>query len=169
MRLLASRAFVALCAALCAAQQPTGDPPLKISPVKTTVNIEGRPVEITASGAVSPFRSNPFLLTVNVDLADFQANITPILAAQFNRSDRCGELLSLDRGHPYARRACRHPYRLCALLPPELETALSIHSVHFENAGGAGRLWLIVGGELRLSAEQLRAAAQRMAAANGAK
>jgi hypothetical protein len=42
-------------------------------------------------------------------------------------------------------------------LPAEIGNAVSIESVQFAD-GGAGRLWLTIAGEARLSADQLRRA-----------
>jgi hypothetical protein len=44
---------------------------------------------------------------------------------------------------------------LKATLPAEMEKAITLQSIQFAD-GGAGRLWLTVGGEVRLSGEQLR-------------
>jgi hypothetical protein len=227
--------------ALCVAQEPSGAPTLKIPPVKTSLNLEGQPVGITAWGAVSRAPSGVFALSVTVDLSDFQAHLTPVLAAQLNRSDRCGERLSVERAilapaapagiltayvH-YERYGCmkalgkevvkklvggdatlevvltpsvaeggislaaqvrnvqadgslgellrsgqlgdsirqkiassvesavRKSADLKPMLPPQLETALTIRSARFED-GGDGRVWLTVAGQLDLSADQLR-------------
>ncbi|MEI9971691.1 MAG: hypothetical protein WDO73_06350 [Ignavibacteriota bacterium] len=43
-------------------------------------------------GTVSPAR-----LAATVDLSDFQDHLTPILAAQLNRSDKCGERLTVQK------------------------------------------------------------------------
>jgi hypothetical protein len=47
-------------------------------------------------------------------------------------------------------------------LPAELENAATIQTVQFAD-GGSGRLWLTIGGEVRLSAEQLRRVAKELA------
>lgn len=83
MRLLACVAFVTV----CLAQTDT----LKIPPVKTSLTLEGQPVAIGLWGTISSTR-----LEATIDLGDFQEHLTPILAAQLNRSERCGERLELQ-------------------------------------------------------------------------
>lgn len=100
MRLLTGLVF----AVVCLAQTGT----LKIPPLKSSLNLEGQPVVITVWASVSAA-----LLSATVDLGDFQEHLTPILAAQLNRSDRCGERLSVERA---------------ALAPTGLLTA----NVHYE-------------------------------------
>jgi hypothetical protein len=48
---------------------------------------------------------------------------------------------------------------LKATLPAQIGNAAAIQSVQFAD-GGAGRLWLIITGEVRLSPEQLRGVAK---------
>jgi hypothetical protein len=80
-------------AVVCLAQMDA----LKIPPLKSSLTLEGQPVAITVWGAVSPAPAGAFRLSATVDLGDFQEHLTPILAAQLNRSDRCGERLSVNR------------------------------------------------------------------------
>jgi len=94
---------------VCLAQTDT----LKFPPLKTSVTVEGQPVAITVWGAVSAAH-----LSATVDLGDFQEHLTPILAAQLNRSDKCGERLSVEK---------------VVLLPTGLLTA----NVHYERFGCA--------------------------------
>jgi hypothetical protein len=93
----------------CLAQPDT----LKIPPVKTSLALEGQAVALTLWGAISPAH-----LSATVDLGDFQDHLTPILAAQLNRSDKCGERLTVQKA---------------ALAPSGLLTA----NVHFERYGCA--------------------------------
>jgi hypothetical protein len=183
-----------------------------------------------------------------VDLGNFQENLTPVLAAQLNRSDRCGERLSVERATVapaapsavltayvhYERYACakafgkeivkrltggngvvevnltpsvaensialaaearkidadgslgellrsgslgdsirakiaasiesaiRKSANLKSALPAEMENVAAIQTVQFADRG-AGRLWLAISGEVRLSAEQMRDVAKRLA------
>jgi len=106
-------------AVVCLAQAQTSDLTLKIPPVKTSLNLEGQAVEITAWGAVSPASSGVFHLAMTVDLGNFQENLTPVLAAQLNRSDRCGERLSVER----------------AVLTPAAPSAVLTAYVHYERFG----------------------------------
>jgi hypothetical protein len=58
-------------------------------------------------------------LAVTVDLGSFQENITPVLRTQLNRSDRCGERLSVERA---------------ALAPAAPSSVLNVQ-VHYERFG----------------------------------
>ncbi len=73
---------------------------LTIVPVRTSFNIDNQPVAITASGTISRVSHTAaeevFRLKVNADLADLQANITAILRAQLDRSDRCGDRIAIQ-------------------------------------------------------------------------
>lgn len=77
-----------LAAVVCLAQTDT----LQLPPLRTSITLEGQPVAITVWGAISPTR-----LSATVDLGDFQDHLTPILAAQLNRSEKCGERLSVQK------------------------------------------------------------------------
>src|ERR1035437_6055489 len=91
MRLPNGLALLVVCvsqAVVCVAQTDT----LKIPPLKTSLNLEGQPVGITVWGTVSPAH-----LFATVDLGDFQEHLTPILAAQLNRFDKCGERLTVQK------------------------------------------------------------------------
>lgn len=100
MRLLAGSIVAVVCLA-----QPDA---LEIPPLKASLTLEGQPVAIAVWGTVSPAH-----LSATVDLGDFQEHLTPILSAQLNRSDKCGERLSVER----------------AVLAP---TGLLTANVHFE-------------------------------------
>jgi hypothetical protein len=108
MRLLTGLMFTWVCLAQME--------PVKLPPMKTSVTLEGQPVGITVWGSVSPEH-----LSATVDLGGFQEHLTPILAAQLNRSERCGERLSVEKA---------------ALAPSGLLTA----TVHFERFGCAKAL-----------------------------
>ena len=84
--------------------------------MKTPLNLEGQAVEVSIWGTISPETAGHGRLSLTVDLADLQDKLTPILAAQLNRSDRCGERLSVEQA---------------ALAPSGLLTA----NVHFERFG----------------------------------
>ena len=99
-------------AVVCLAQTDT----VKIPPLKTSLTMEGQPVAITVWGAVSPAH-----LSATVDLGDFQEHLTPILAAQLNRQDKCGQRLAVER---------------VVLAPTGLLTA----NVHYERFGCAKAL-----------------------------
>jgi hypothetical protein len=222
--------------------------PLKITPVTASIDLDHQPVEITVWGTVSAAPSGIFALALTVDLGNFQTNLTPVLAAQLNRSDRCGERLTVEKAVlapeaptgvltanvNFERYACvkalgtqivkrlvgghgvievnltpsvedndimidaqvrkidadgslgellrsgslgdsirekiaasvesaiEKSANLKATLPAEIGNAAAIQSVHFAD-GGAGRLWLTIAGEVRLSPEQLRGVAKELA------
>ena len=101
---------------VCLTQAQTGNSTLNIPPVKTSLNLEGQPVEITAWGAISAAPSGTYRLAMTVDLGNFQENLTAVLAAQLNRSDRCGERLSVEH----------------AALAPAAPSAVLTAYVHYE-------------------------------------
>jgi hypothetical protein len=226
---------------VCLAQAQTGNSTLNIPPVKTSLNLEGQALEITAWGAVSTAPSGAYRLAMTVDLGNFQENLTPVLAAQLNRSDRCGERLSVEHAAlapeapsavltanvRYERFACAKAFgkqivtrlaggnavvevnltpsvaenrmaltaqvrkidadgslgellrsgsfgdsirqkitasiesaiqksaNLKSTLPAEIENVAALQTGQFAD-GGAGRLWLNMTGEVRLSAEQFQ-------------
>ena len=81
--------------------------------------MKGQPVQITAWGAVSRGPQGLFKLALTADLSDLQANIGALLASQLNRSDRCGERLSVES----------------ATLVPASPAAILTAHVHFERWG----------------------------------
>jgi hypothetical protein len=89
---------------------------LKIPPVSTSLDVKGTPVKITAWGSVARTPSGAYALTLTADLADLQANLTPLLAAQLDRSERCGERLSVQH----------------AALDPAAPSAMLTANVHYE-------------------------------------
>lgn len=73
----------------------------KIPPLATSVKIANQPVEIIASGLISklPSTSDETVLRIELsaDLADLQQRFTPILKAQLDKNDRCGERIQIQR------------------------------------------------------------------------
>jgi hypothetical protein len=69
---------------------------VKIPPVTTSVDIKGQAVKIIAWGAVSSAPPGPSKLALTADLSDLQDRIVALLGAQLNRSDRCGERLTVE-------------------------------------------------------------------------
>src|ERR1700755_1650747 len=84
MRLAAGLMVTVVCLA-----QPDS---VKLPRLKTALTLEGQAVGITVWGAVSPAH-----LSATVDLGEFQEHLTPILAAQLNRSEKCGERLTVEK------------------------------------------------------------------------
>ena len=101
------RALAVLAALVWAAEAQTGGAGLRLPPVKTSIDIGGRSIVVTAWGEV--FRSSAGLIgvTLTADLGSLQDNMTELLRSQLNRSDRCGERLSVEQAsiEPWARPA----------------------------------------------------------------
>jgi hypothetical protein len=119
MRLRINRLVVVVCAlqaAVCVAQAQTAGPALKIPPVKLSLVLDKQPVDVSVWGRVAAGPPGAFRLAVTVDLADFQQKLTPILAAQLDRSERCGERLAVEK----------------ATLVPVAPSGLLTATVHYE-------------------------------------
>jgi hypothetical protein len=101
------------------------DSSFRIPPVRTQLTIEGQPVTVEVSGSVSAAAASPGLETISVQLdaglSDLERNLTSILRAQLNQSNRCGERLSVER----------------ATLQPAAPSAMLTTDVHFEKWGCA--------------------------------
>ena len=83
-------------APIFAAQAWAEDLEFKIPPVTASLDVKGQAVKITAWGTVSSGAQGPFRLALTADLSELQDNIGALLASQLNRSDRCGERLSVE-------------------------------------------------------------------------
>ena len=86
-----------LVAVVSAAPAQTGEVILRIPPTAASFDAGGTPVNVTLSGSVSRVSAEVVRLTLTADLGEFQHNILPILRSQLNRSDRCGERLSVEQ------------------------------------------------------------------------
>lgn len=66
--------------------------------MRASLDVDGQPLAITAWGDVTAISGSPgmYRITLTADLSDLQKNLTPLLSAQLNRSDRCGERISLQ-------------------------------------------------------------------------
>jgi hypothetical protein len=100
-----------------------------ITPVKTTVNFENQPIAIITSGSVSkvalPGVQNAFRVQLAADLSDLQQNLTEVLRTQINRSDQCGEQITIQT----------------AALTPSAPTSSVLAQLHYERwacFGGRG-------------------------------
>lgn len=93
---------------------------LTIPPVRTSLSVQNQPVAITVSGSVSGgsmgHDSAPFRLSLTADLSDLQQNITTLLSSQLNRSEKCGDRLTIEH----------------ATLAPNAPTALLTANLHYE-------------------------------------
>jgi hypothetical protein len=74
---------------------------IALPPMRTALNVGDQPVAIVISGSVTALPADhdraAFHVTINADLGDLQDRITPILQAQLNRDDRCGERLTIQQ------------------------------------------------------------------------
>ncbi len=113
---VACMAQAVVCLAQARTQVQTSDLTLKIPPIKTSLDLKGQPVAITAWGTVSAAPAGVFRLAVTVDLGELQEHLTPVLAAQLNQSDRCGDRLSLER----------------AVIAPAAPSSVLTANVHYE-------------------------------------
>jgi hypothetical protein len=69
---------------------------LKIPQQTVSFDVNGQPVAITAWGEVTRDPSGAIRLGLTADLNDLAKNITPLLGTELNRSDRCGERISVE-------------------------------------------------------------------------
>jgi hypothetical protein len=82
----------ALAIGVCMACFAQAQPALEIPRLKTTIDIGGHPIEIAAWGSVSSMS-----LDLTVDLGALQEHLTQVLAAELNRSDECGDRITVER------------------------------------------------------------------------
>jgi hypothetical protein len=108
-----------LVAVVSAAPAQTGELILRIPPTTASFDAGGNPVNVTVWGSVSRVSAEVVRLALIADLGEFQKNILPILRSQLNRSDRCGERLSVEQA---------------ALIPAAPESVLNA-TVHYERWG----------------------------------
>ena len=73
------------------AQAQNSGPSLNIPRTKATIQIDQQMVEISLWGTLT---ANHLALTV--DLGDLQEHLTPVLSAELNRADRCGDRISVE-------------------------------------------------------------------------
>ena len=88
--------------AMLAATAFCADFTFDIPAVPVSLNIAGQPVEIGITGTIfgsEPKRGEaeqPFNLSLRANLADFQNHLTPLLQAELNQSNRCGERIAVE-------------------------------------------------------------------------
>jgi hypothetical protein len=87
-----------------------------IPPVRTTLDIADQPVAVVISGRLDARGESSIAVSLDADLAGLQAQILPILRAQLNEDNRCGNRLSVEQ----------------AALAPEAPSAMLTAVVHFE-------------------------------------
>ncbi len=99
----------------------TGAPELRIPPIKTQLQIDGQTADITAWGTVRAASAGRFKVSLTADLGELEQKITPLMRSELNRSEHCGDRLSVDH----------------ASLVPAAPTAVLTAYVHYERWGCA--------------------------------
>jgi hypothetical protein len=69
----------------------------EIPSVPVSLNLAGQHVTITVSGNVSGAPDQPLNLKLRAELTDLQSHITPLLQAELNQSNRCGDRISVEK------------------------------------------------------------------------
>lgn len=95
-----------------------------IPPITTNIRIEDQPVNVTISGSASTTPTDAGTLVqlqLEADLSDLQRQITPILRAQLNQDNKCGDRLSVEQ----------------VTLTPAAPASRLIAHVHYEKWGCA--------------------------------
>jgi hypothetical protein len=98
--LIVHRAWIVL--AVLPAAAFSADFTFEIPPAPVSLNIAGQAVALTISGVITgaPARrgesEQSFNLSLRGELADFQNHLTPVLQAELNQSNRCGERISIE-------------------------------------------------------------------------
>jgi hypothetical protein len=118
---LATVLFLASIAGLIPAYSADkSNPSFKIPAVKIPIKIKDQTIIITASGTLSMVRHdhelNIFNMELTADLAELQQNLTPLLAAQLNKDEPCGQRITIQN----------------ATLIPAEPAAIATVQLHFE-------------------------------------
>jgi hypothetical protein len=87
----------------------------EIPSVPVSLNVSGQPVTITVAGSIAP-EGQGLNLRLHADLTDLQSHITPLLAAELDQSNKCGERITVEHGR---------------LAPTAPEASLTVQ-LHFE-------------------------------------
>jgi len=121
--------IVSLLVAACFLPAWSAEPEWHIPPVTTRLDVQGQRLEVTVSGTVVAVRApgqaqEVVRVKLDADLAELQRNLTALLAAQLNQSNRCGERLTIER----------------ATLVPAAPSGMLTAAVHFEKWGCAKAL-----------------------------
>ena len=87
----------------------------EIPSMPVSLNVSGQPMTITVGGSVEP-QGQGLNLRLHADLTDLQSHITPLLAAELDQSNKCGERITVERGR---------------LVPAAPEASLTVQ-LHFE-------------------------------------
>src|SRR5208283_1985855 len=99
----------------------------KLLPVKNSITVANQPMAITTSGVVSKGvekgDQNTFAVELTTDVSDLQLTIADVLRAQLNKSDRCGERITIQT----------------VALNPQPPASLAEVQLHFERWACFGR------------------------------
>lgn len=99
---------------------PIQDFSVHIPPQKIAFNVQGRPLEIIASGLISIHsrsgKQYVLSLELDTDLADFQQNLTALLRPELDKSEACGDNIFIEH----------------ATLMPERPSARAVVQLHYE-------------------------------------
>jgi len=99
--LIVLRAWIVLGALTAVAL--TADFTFELPPVPVSLNLAGQTVALTISGNISAAAARSgegersFQLNLRGDLADLQNHMTPLLQAELNQSNRCGERIAIEQ------------------------------------------------------------------------
>jgi hypothetical protein len=92
----------------------------KIPPVKIPLDIKDQHVTVVASALITMVSQDRdlhiFHLQLTADLAELQQNLTPLLSAQLNKDDRCGDRIAVQQ----------------ASLTPAPPASLAVVQLHYE-------------------------------------
>jgi hypothetical protein len=78
-----------------------GGQTIALPPLRTSLTVDDQPVAIVVSGSVAKVSADReravFRVILDAGLGGLQDSITPILRAQLNKDDRCGERLAVEQ------------------------------------------------------------------------
>ena len=111
---------VCLLLTVCLLPAWPAEPVFHIPPVTSRLDFQGQPLQVTVSGTIWPV-GDALHANLSADLTELQRNLTALLAAQLNQSNRCGERLTIER----------------ATLAPVAPSGMLTAAVHFEKWGCA--------------------------------
>jgi hypothetical protein len=102
-----------------------------LAPVKRSVELAGQSFVIVTSGVISPGPAsdsgtaspNTFKLELTLDMTDLQHNMTDVLRAKLDKSDRCGERIAVQN----------------ATLAPLVPASQAVVQLHYERWACFGR------------------------------
>lgn len=89
--LTAFAAFLLPRAAQCA------DLAFEIPPAPVSLDLAGQPVKVVVSGHLAGGGNDrPLTLDLRADLGEFQSHLTPLLAAELNQDNKCGDRIAVQ-------------------------------------------------------------------------